>query len=169
MHSLVLRFAQRLFLWLSVAALSDAGGTAAYAGIYQRYQLWKFQQEAAELKVIKSAIVEKTVDLREGDPVGKLEVPRIGISVIVLQGMERGTLTPVWDTYREPRCPAPKAMSSLQRTGIRFSANWKAYCLAIAFKSKRYAEPTNTWSAPRKLLIRKTYRLWSPEPAGNSR
>jgi len=89
MHSLVLRFAQRLFLWLGVAALSYAGGTAAYAGIYQRYQLWKFQQEAAELKVIKSAIVEKTVDLREGDPVGKLEVPRIGISVIVLQGMER--------------------------------------------------------------------------------
>ena len=107
MHSLVLRFAQRLFLWLGVAALSYAGGTAAYAGIYQRYQLWKFQQEAAELKVIKSAIVEKTVDLREGDPVGKLEVPRIGISVIVLQGMERGTL--IAGAGHVPRTPLPGA------------------------------------------------------------
>ena len=107
MHSLVLRFAQRLFLWLGVAALSYAGGTAAYAGIYQRYQLWKFQQEAAELKVIKSAIVEKTVDLREGDPVGKLEVPRIGISVIVLQGMERGTL--IAGAGHVPGTPLPGA------------------------------------------------------------
>src|SRR5438093_12146757 len=29
-------------------------------------------------------------------------------------------------------------------TPASFSANWKAYSLAIAFKSQRYAEPTNT-------------------------
>ena len=108
------------------------------------------------------------MDLREGDPVGKLEVPRIGISVIGMEtGTERGTL--IAGAGHVPGTPLPGAMSSLQRTGIRFSANWKAYCLAIAFKSQRYAEPTNTLSAPRKLSIRKTHRLWSPEPAGNSR
>ena len=71
--------------------LAYAGGTAAYADIYQRYQSWKFEQEVAAPKVI-STIVEEAVDLREGDLVGKLEVPRIGISVMVLQGMEEDTL-----------------------------------------------------------------------------
>ena len=104
MHSLVLRFAQRLFLWVGVAALAYAGGTAAYAGIYQRYQSWKFErarmsaiernlkQEVAVPQIIKAAIVEEAVDLREGDVVGRLEVSRIGISVIVLQGIDEDTL-----------------------------------------------------------------------------
>jgi len=104
LHSLVLRFAQRLFLWVGVAALAYAGGTAAYAGIYQRYQSWKFErarmsaiernlkQEVAVPQIIKAAIVEEAVDLREGDVVGRLEVSRIGISVIVLQGIDEDTL-----------------------------------------------------------------------------
>ena len=103
MYSSVLRFAQRLFLWLGVAALVYAGGTAAYAGIYQRYQSWKFErvsaiarnleERAAAPKVIKEPIVEQAAGLREGDVVGKLVVPRIGISVMVLQGIENDTLT----------------------------------------------------------------------------
>ena len=105
MHSSVLRSAHRLFLWLGVAALVYAGGTAAYAGIYQRYQSWKFerarmsaivqdlQPNAATAKVIKAPIVEHASGLREGDVVGRLEVPRIGISVVVLQGVENHTLT----------------------------------------------------------------------------
>jgi sortase A len=103
LHSSVLRFAHRLFLWLGVAALVYAGGMAAYAGLYQRYQSWRFervsamtrnvQREAAAPKVIKAPdIVEGTVDLYEGDLIGKLEVPRIGISVMVLQGIENDTL-----------------------------------------------------------------------------
>jgi sortase A len=92
LRSSVLRFAQRLVLWFGVAALAYAGGTAAYAGIYQRYQSWKFNREIAVLED-RAPVVEKAVDLREGDLVGKLEVPRIGISVMVLQGIEQHTLT----------------------------------------------------------------------------
>ena len=93
MPSSVLRFAPRLVLWLGVAALAYAGGTGAYAGIYQRYQSWKFNQEIAVIDPHRAPAVEKAVDLREGDLVGKLEVPRIGISVMVLQGIEQDTLT----------------------------------------------------------------------------
>jgi LPXTG-site transpeptidase (sortase) family protein len=128
LHSSVLRFAHRLFLWLGVAALAYAGGTAAYAVVYQRYQSWQFErarvpaivrdlkrelvsatarnlkrervsaiarnlkEETAAPTVIKAAIVEEPAGLREGDVIGKLEVPRIGISVIVLQGIENHTL-----------------------------------------------------------------------------
>ena len=84
----MLRYAQRLFLWLGVAALVYAGGTAAYASIYQRYQAWTFEQEVAAPR----AIIEEAVELREGDLIGKLEVPRVGISVMVFQGMAEDTL-----------------------------------------------------------------------------
>ena len=104
MHSSVLRFAQRLFLSIGVAALAYASGTAASADIYQRYESWKFErarigaipldlEQARGGPEIKAAIVEQAVDLREGDLVGRLEIPRIGISVIVLQGIEQDTLT----------------------------------------------------------------------------
>jgi hypothetical protein len=60
---------------------------------------WKF--ERAQVSAIArnlntghshQEIVEEAADLREGDVVCKLEVPRIGISVMVLQGMKQNTL-----------------------------------------------------------------------------
>ena len=73
------RFAQRLLLWIGLAALAYAGSTVAYAGIFQRYQAWKFQTNVAQYPAIE-------IELQDGDLVGKLEIPRIGISVMVLQG-----------------------------------------------------------------------------------
>jgi sortase A len=106
MHSSGLRFAQRLFLWIGVAALAYAGGTIAYAGIYQSYQSWKFGQEAAAPEVIK-ALVEATPDLHDGDLVGKLNIPRIGISVMVTQGMEEAAL--IRGAGHVPGTPSPGA------------------------------------------------------------
>jgi sortase A len=125
LHSSLLRFAHRLFLWLGVAILVYAGGTAAYAVFYQRYESWKFERalvtgtarnlERARVSAIArnlerggvsaiarnpedevaapKAIAEEAAGLREGDVVGKLEVHRIGISVMVLQGIADDTLT----------------------------------------------------------------------------
>ena len=92
MRSSVLRFAQRLFMWLGIAALAYAGGTVAYAGMYQRYESWTFEQEVAAPKVITTAIVEAAPDVRDGDVLGKLTIPRIGISVMFLQGMDEKEL-----------------------------------------------------------------------------
>jgi sortase A len=86
----VLRFSQRLFLWLGIALLGYAGGTAAYAGIHHRYQSWKFDQEAAAPVVAR--VAEAEVEVVEGDIVGKLEIPRLEISVMVLHGMAENTL-----------------------------------------------------------------------------
>lgn len=98
-------FAHRLFLWLGVATLAYAGGTAAYAVAYQRYESREFQRalvtatarepehQASSANVVKSFIAEEVYDLREGDVVGKLEIHRIGISVIVLQGIANDTLS----------------------------------------------------------------------------
>ena len=91
--------------------LAYAGGTAAYASIYQRYQSWKFDQAVAATKVIKAAIVEEAADLREGDLIGKLEIPRIGISVMVLQGMEEQTL--IIGAGHVPGTPLPGAAGNV--------------------------------------------------------
>ena len=93
MGSSILRGVQRLFLWAGVAALAYAGGTTAYSEAFQRYQSRKFEQTVRSLpKGPNAAPVEEARDLHEGDVVGKLEVPRIGLSVIVLQGIEERTL-----------------------------------------------------------------------------
>ena len=97
-------FAHRLFLWLGLALLICAGGTSAYSGIYQRYQSWKFEralvsakarnvrQHAAAPELSEAPLPDEPAAFREGDVVGKLDIPRIGISVITLQGIETDTL-----------------------------------------------------------------------------
>jgi sortase A len=77
----------RLFLWAGIVLLAYSGGTIAYSEAYQRLQSKKFEQA---VQAVPAAI---TPDLHEGDLVGKLEVPRVGLSVMVLQGIEESTLT----------------------------------------------------------------------------
>jgi sortase A len=104
LYSSVRNCAQRLFLWLGLALLICAGGTAAYSGIYQQYQSWKFERaqvsaktgnvapHSAAPKLSEAPFLNEPAGLREGDVVGKLDIPRIGISVIILQGIEADTL-----------------------------------------------------------------------------
>jgi hypothetical protein len=49
LYSSALRLAQRLFLWLGVAALAYFVGTATYAGLYQRYENWKFEHQQFDI------------------------------------------------------------------------------------------------------------------------
>jgi sortase A len=85
------RVAQRGFLWLGIAALVFAGGTALYAEIYQRYQARRFEQEVSSPDRFETANTQKP-DLQEGDLMGKINIDRIGLSVMVLQGIEERTL-----------------------------------------------------------------------------
>jgi LPXTG-site transpeptidase (sortase) family protein len=107
LHSSALRFTQRLFLWFGVGALAYAGGAIAYASIYQSYQSWKFGQVVVAPKVIRAALVEETPAFHDGDIVGKLKIPRIGISVMVLQGMEETAL--ILGAGHVPGTPSPGA------------------------------------------------------------
>src|SRR4051812_43790262 len=103
-HFSILHFARRVFIAVGCVMLAYAGGTVAYSGIYQRYQSWKFGRQAARPEVVQAAILEAP-DLREGDVLGKLLIPRIGISVIVLQGTETETL--VLGAGHVPGTPLP--------------------------------------------------------------
>ena len=93
LRSAVLRAAQRIIFAVGFLMLAYAGGTLAYAEIYQRYQSWRFAIKIDTIDVTKrAAMIAEPVDLSEGVLIGKLEIPHIGISVMVLQGVEEGTL-----------------------------------------------------------------------------
>jgi sortase A len=121
MRSSLMRFAQRFFLGVGFVMLAYAGGTIAYAELYQRYQSWKFEHQIGRLELTKAAtderlrmqapleaqarqraasrldvtietVVAESADLSEGDVIGKLEIPQIGISVMVFHGVKEQTL-----------------------------------------------------------------------------
>lgn len=89
----LLRWAQRLFLWCGTAVLVYVAGTVAYASVYQRYQSWKFEEMVRATAVTPPVRVDPVADLRDGEVVGRLEVPRIGLSLMVFQGVDEGILT----------------------------------------------------------------------------
>ena len=87
----IMRIAHRSCLWLGAAAVAYAGGTATYAEIAHRYQSSAFDAERAAAAL--AGTVKHSVDLREGDAMGRIEVPRIGLSVMIHHGTENATLT----------------------------------------------------------------------------
>ena len=88
----LLRFVQRSFLGVGIATLAYAGGMAVYAEIYQRYKARILEQELDVREFVNPTSATTAQDATEGDLVGKLDIPRIGISVIVLEGVESRTL-----------------------------------------------------------------------------
>jgi sortase A len=92
LHSSTLRFAQRLLLAIGFMTLLYVGSTVAYASIYQQYEVWKFDRAAEFAPIPEPDVPEEQVELHEGDVIGKLEIPRIGITVMVLHGLEESTL-----------------------------------------------------------------------------
>jgi sortase A len=141
LHFSVLYFAQRVFMAVGCVMLAYAGATVAYSGIYQQYQSWKLDQPVAPPGVIKAAILEAP-DLREGDVLGKLLIPRIDISVIVLQGMETKTL--ILGAGHAPGTPLPGVEGNVVIAAHRDTFFRKVEGI-LPGDSIQFATPTGTW------------------------
>jgi len=79
---------------LGLAAMVYAGGTVAYGDIAQRYASWQFDQETpvpSSLEQVR-ATARSNADIRAGDLVGRLEIARLGLSVMIFQGVEESVL-----------------------------------------------------------------------------
>jgi sortase A len=81
----VLKVAQYLCFAVGIAVLTYSGGSVAYAQLYQNYQAWEFDNA-------QTAVGPNFEPVRDGDLLGRLDIPRIGVSVMVLEGVESGTL-----------------------------------------------------------------------------
>jgi sortase A len=92
LHSPIWRPIQRSLLWFGAAALAYVAATAGYATLHQGYQSRKFEAELAMRRNISRSILEPPPDLHEGDLLGRIDIDHIGLSVMVLQGIEERTL-----------------------------------------------------------------------------
>ena len=78
-----LRRCSDAFLWAGLLALGYCGFVWAGASVYQAYQSWRFD------RLTKSA---RRAASSPGSLIGRLEVPRIRLSAMVLEGDDSGTL-----------------------------------------------------------------------------
>jgi sortase A len=93
MASSTLRVVERVALGLGAAALIYAAGTAAYADVTQRRLSQRFERETTTAAAGDlGADVVRPIALHDGDVVGRLEIPSVGISVMVLQGVDQEML-----------------------------------------------------------------------------
>lgn len=70
--------------------MAYAGVSVTYAQIAHQYR--SSALDAARADAVNGRGIERAADLREGDVMARLEIPRIGISVMVLHGTEESTL-----------------------------------------------------------------------------
>ena len=82
-----LKWTQRILLTFGVIAIVYSVGSVAYSKAYQYYESSKFDEAIAVGRVSR---IERVPG--EGEPIGKLVIARLGVSVIVLEGVENGTL-----------------------------------------------------------------------------
>jgi sortase A len=112
--------AQRVLLSLGVALLTYAGGITVYGAVTQRYQSWRFDRETlagAGTAMAVAATVQLPPDLADGDRVGRLEIPRLGLSVMVFQGVEGRSL--VAGAGHVPGTPFPGGNGNVVIAGHR--------------------------------------------------
>ena len=85
---------RRVLMALGIAAVVYAGGVLAYGDVAQRYASWRFVRETRAAAAVERTLppVDSRADVHEGDRVGRLEIPRLGLSVMVFQGIEERAL-----------------------------------------------------------------------------
>ncbi len=107
-----LRWTRNVLLVFGVMALSYAGFTLLNAKLYQAYLTWQFQRalngvagpissaESSDAPTPLTALTETDhaspespgADVREGAPLGRIEIGRIGLAAMILEGTDEATL-----------------------------------------------------------------------------
>jgi sortase A len=102
-----LRWSRRLFCTIGIVALGYVGFVLADAKLYQAYQTRRFREELRSAKlsigndghplpVSAEANRAQTESFhttgREGTPVGQIEISRIGLTAMIVEGTEDATL-----------------------------------------------------------------------------
>jgi sortase A len=88
-----LRPAEVVFLLVGLLALGYVAVIYSEAGLYQAYQHWKFNRSLNSVPP-PAAKAERPGrrTVPDGSPFGRLDIPRLGISVMVVEGVEPDVL-----------------------------------------------------------------------------
>ncbi len=82
---------RNIFFILGSLALSYAGYVLLDARLYQAEQAWRFEQAVKEAPPARAESLTM-LPLREGAPLGRIEISRVGLTAMVQEGVDEGTL-----------------------------------------------------------------------------
>jgi sortase A len=90
-----LRWSRDAFLVVGVLVLGYAGFTLLDSNLYQAYQARRFQQQQRNIRpaiaTADSMGAVRVAAARDG-ALGRIEIPRLGVSAMIMEGVDQGTL-----------------------------------------------------------------------------
>jgi sortase A len=133
----LLGWSQYLFLVIGVLALSYVSFALLDAKLYQAYQTWRFEQalkkrdpsignsEHLHLPILPTVLAEanreRAVGLdmagRAGSPLGRIEISRIGLGAMIMEGVDDSTLRRA--VGHIPGTPLPGQLGNVAIAGHR--------------------------------------------------
>jgi sortase A len=86
----VLRWGRNVFLIIGLLALSYVGFALLDARLYQAEQARRFERALKETNLARAE--SPAIAVSEGSPLGRIEIGAIGLTAMVLEGTDEGTL-----------------------------------------------------------------------------
>jgi sortase A len=86
----VLRWSRNVFLIIGLLALSYVGFALLDARLYQAEQARRFERALKETNLARAE--SPAIAVSEGSPLGRIEISAVGLTVMVLEGTDDGTL-----------------------------------------------------------------------------
>jgi sortase A len=86
----VLRWSRNVFLIIGLLALSYVGFALLDARLYQAEQARRFERALKETNLARAE--SPAIAVSEGSPLGRIEISAVGLTAMVLEGVDEGTL-----------------------------------------------------------------------------
>ena len=86
----VLRWSRNVFLIIGLLALSYVGFALLDTRLYQAEQARRFERALKETNLARAE--SPAIAVSEGSPLGRIEIGAVGLTVMVLEGTDEGTL-----------------------------------------------------------------------------
>ena len=86
----VLRWSRNVLLIIGLLALSYVGYALLDARLYQAEQARRFERELKETNLPRTE--SSGIAVSEGSPLGRIEISAVGLTTMILEGTEEGTL-----------------------------------------------------------------------------
>ena len=86
----ILRWSRNVLLIIGLLLLSYVGYSLLDARLYQAEQARRFERELKETKLPRAE--SSSIAVSEGSPLGRIEISAVGMTTMILEGTEEGTL-----------------------------------------------------------------------------
>ena len=86
----ILRWSRNVLLIIGLLALSYVGYALLDARLYQAEQARRFERELKETNLPRAE--SSGIAVSEGSPLGRIEISAVGLTTMILEGTEEGTL-----------------------------------------------------------------------------